>query len=149
MKAVFIPKPKGTERWQLYDLATDPGEVRDLAEEQPEVLKEMLALWDRYVLENGVIPLQPELGEYVEALEGQMTVSRAGWSTSSGTLAALRTQTSLSAIPLDSRPSGRRTPNQRYKPRLLWPRVYCSLIACAWRSYITCIASHRIGQNQS
>jgi hypothetical protein len=76
MKAVFIPKPKGTERWQLYDLATDPGEVRDLAEEQPEVLKEMLALWDRYVLENGVIPLQPELGEYVEALEGQMTVSR-------------------------------------------------------------------------
>lgn len=76
MKAVFIPKPKGTERWQLYDLATDPGEVRDLAEEQPEVLKEMLALWDRYVLENGVIPLQPEMGEYVEALEGQMTVSR-------------------------------------------------------------------------
>jgi arylsulfatase len=75
MKAVFIPKPKGTERWQLYDLATDPGEVRDLAEEQPDVLKELLALWDQYVLENGVIPLQPELGEYVEALEGQMTVS--------------------------------------------------------------------------
>jgi hypothetical protein len=74
-KAVFIPKPKGTERWQLYDLATDPGEVRDLAEEQPDVLKELLALWDQYVLENGVIPLQPELGEYVEALEGQMTVS--------------------------------------------------------------------------
>lgn len=77
MKAVFIPKPKGTEKWQLYNLRIDPGEVHDLADEYPEKLKELLTLWDQYVLENGVIPLQPELGEYVEALDGQMTES--GW----------------------------------------------------------------------
>lgn len=76
-KAVFIPKPKGTETWQLYDLSKDPGEVNDLAEQMPEKLKELLVHWDQYVLENGVIPMQPELGEYVEALEGQMTEK--GW----------------------------------------------------------------------
>jgi arylsulfatase len=38
-------------------------------------LQELLVLWDNYVLENGVIPLQPELGEYIEALDEQMTVS--------------------------------------------------------------------------
>ncbi len=51
--------------------------VDDLAEQEPEILKELLVLWDQYVLENGVIPMQPELGEYVEALEGQMTEK--GW----------------------------------------------------------------------
>ena len=62
-KAVFIPKPKGTEQWQLYNLVNDPGETNDLAGEKPDILKELLVLWDQYVLENGVIPLQPELGE--------------------------------------------------------------------------------------
>lgn len=76
-KAVFIPKPKGTEKWQLYNLKTDAGEVDDLAEQEPEILKELLVHWDQYVMENGVIPMQPELGEYVEALEGQMTEK--GW----------------------------------------------------------------------
>ncbi|KAI9739924.1 MAG: hypothetical protein M1818_004980 [Claussenomyces sp. TS43310] len=76
-KAVFIPKPKGTEKWQLYDLSNDAGEINDLAEEKPEKLKELLTLWDQYVLENGVIPLQPELGEYIEALDEQMTEQ--GW----------------------------------------------------------------------
>lgn len=79
-KAVFIPKPKGTEKWQLYNLSVDAGEVNDLADSEPEILKELLRLWDNYVLENGVIPLQPELGEYIEALEGQMTVSDYFWS---------------------------------------------------------------------
>ncbi|TVY56389.1 Arylsulfatase [Lachnellula cervina] len=76
-KAVFIPKPKGTEKWQLYNLKEDPGEVNDLADDNSKLLTELLVLWDQYVMENGVIPLQPEMGEYVEALEGQMTEQ--GW----------------------------------------------------------------------
>jgi len=74
-KIVFIPKPKGPERWQLYNLAYDPGEVNDLSEriEQQERLKEMLKLWDQYVLETGVVPLAPELGRFLEATEAQMT----------------------------------------------------------------------------
>lgn len=75
-KAVFIPKPKGPEKWQLYDLSKDPGEVNDLAEEQPEKLKELLDHWERYMVDCGVVPLQPELGTYMVATEEQMQVSR-------------------------------------------------------------------------
>ncbi|KAJ9222974.1 hypothetical protein DTO169C6_4647 [Paecilomyces variotii] len=71
-KIVYIPKPKGPERWQLYNLASDPGEVDDLAEAEPERLKELLKLWDLYVIETGVIPLCPDLGKFLEATEAQM-----------------------------------------------------------------------------
>ena len=73
-KAVFIPKPKGPEKWQLYDLGKDPGEIYDLAEQHPSKLEELLIHWDNYVKECGVIPLQPELGAYLEATEEQMPV---------------------------------------------------------------------------
>lgn len=76
-KIVYIPKPKGPERWQLYNLVDDPGEVDDLAEAHPDKLKELTKLWDQYVLETGVIPLCPELGEYLEATEAQMPEN--GW----------------------------------------------------------------------
>lgn len=73
-KAVFIPKPKGPERWQLYDLSKDPGEVNDLSEkpEQEEKMKEMLVCWEQYVLETGVVPLAPEQGKWLEATQEQM-----------------------------------------------------------------------------
>ncbi|GAP88235.2 putative arylsulfatase [Rosellinia necatrix] len=71
-KIVFIPRPKGPERWQLYNLASDPGEVHDLAEQEPAKLKELLRLWDIYVLETGVIPLSPDLGNWMAAMEEQM-----------------------------------------------------------------------------
>ncbi|PYH49858.1 arylsulfatase [Aspergillus saccharolyticus JOP 1030-1] len=71
-KIVYIPKPQGPGRWQLYDLAQDPGEIHDLAETFPERLQQLLKLWDQYVLETGVIPLSPELGEFLEATEAQM-----------------------------------------------------------------------------
>ncbi|PSS05326.1 alkaline-phosphatase-like protein [Coniella lustricola] len=71
-KIVFIPKPKGPEKWQLYNLAQDPGEIHDLAEQEPERMKELIKLWDQYVLETGVIPLAPELGNWMAAMEEQM-----------------------------------------------------------------------------
>ncbi|KAI9714724.1 MAG: hypothetical protein M1820_000013 [Bogoriella megaspora] len=71
-KIVFIPKPKGPERWQLYNLKNDPGEIHDLAEKEPERMKQLLKLWDQYVLETGTVPLAPELGEWMELMEEQM-----------------------------------------------------------------------------
>lgn len=74
-KADFIPFPKGPspEAWQLYDLSTDPGETIDLAQQYPEKLTELLELWEKYVEEVGVIPLQPEQGRmFHEAVEEQM-----------------------------------------------------------------------------
>lgn len=71
-KIVFIPKPKGPEKWQLYNLAKDPGEVHDLAKQDPERMEKMIKMWDQYVLETGVIPLAPALGQWLEATEAQM-----------------------------------------------------------------------------
>jgi arylsulfatase A-like enzyme len=54
-KALHLPEPYGTGTWQLYDLSTDRGEIDDLAAARPDKLAELLALWDRYVEDNGVI----------------------------------------------------------------------------------------------
>ncbi|ODV76936.1 alkaline phosphatase-like protein [Suhomyces tanzawaensis NRRL Y-17324] len=54
-KALFIPKPLGPDRWQLFDLSKDPGETRDLSEEQAEKLNEMLNHWTQYVAETGLV----------------------------------------------------------------------------------------------
>lgn len=48
-------KPLGTEEWELFNLALDPGERKDLAKEQPEKLAALLKLWDEYVKNNNVI----------------------------------------------------------------------------------------------
>lgn len=78
-KANFLPEKKfggpsraGNDRWELFDLDKDPGEIHDLSAEHPDVMKEMLKLWDQYVVETGVVPLNPALGEYIAATEEQM-----------------------------------------------------------------------------
>lgn len=73
-KIVYIPKPRGTEKWQLYNLKQDPGEVFDLAEqtEHKSILEDLLKLWDQYVLETGVVPLAPELGKWMALMDEQM-----------------------------------------------------------------------------
>ena len=48
-----VPPPQ--RRWKLFDLATDPFEQHDLSESNPERLAAMLALWERYDEENGVV----------------------------------------------------------------------------------------------
>ncbi|WP_233143832.1 arylsulfatase [Colwellia chukchiensis] len=49
------------QAWQLFNLATDPGEQRDLAKEQPVVMKQMLSYWQDYVTNNGVILAEPNV----------------------------------------------------------------------------------------
>jgi len=48
-------KPYGTEQWELFNLAEDVAERRDLASGQPDKVKALLALWDEYVRANKVI----------------------------------------------------------------------------------------------
>ncbi len=48
-------KPMGRGDWELFDLATDPGERNDLAAAQPDRLKALIALWDDYAQRNRVI----------------------------------------------------------------------------------------------
>jgi arylsulfatase len=48
-------KSFGKGDWELFNLAADPAERKDLAAERPDKLKAMLALWDSYVKANNVI----------------------------------------------------------------------------------------------
>ena len=54
-KTLRLPEPYGNGDWQLYDLATDPGEIHDLAAEYPERVGLMAKAWDSYAELNGVI----------------------------------------------------------------------------------------------
>ena len=38
--------------WQLYDLAADPGETRDLAAQKPELVRELAAAWTQWDAAN-------------------------------------------------------------------------------------------------
>lgn len=64
-KATFIPEPFGPNKWELFDLAADPGETNDLADTQPEKLKELLVEWEKYVEEVGLVGQAPEHGVFV------------------------------------------------------------------------------------
>jgi len=54
-KAVSVAPPYGLGTWQLYDVVNDPGETRDLSEEQPDTLRELQTAWDRYAKDVGVV----------------------------------------------------------------------------------------------
>ena len=61
-KITFVPMPKGPQRWELFDIISDPGETNDLAGENPGLLADMLQLWEQYKKEVGVVGLA---GEFV------------------------------------------------------------------------------------
>jgi arylsulfatase len=48
-------KPLGKGDWELFNVAKDPGERKDVAAEHPDKVKQMVALWDDYVQKNNVI----------------------------------------------------------------------------------------------
>ena len=54
-KALRLPEPYGNGHWQLYDLSSDPGELRDLADEFPDRVMALAQAWDIYAEVNGVI----------------------------------------------------------------------------------------------
>jgi arylsulfatase len=56
-KALWMPEPYGSGEWQLFDIGRDPGELNDLAGQHPERLEEMVAKWEQYERDNGVLDL--------------------------------------------------------------------------------------------
>jgi arylsulfatase A-like enzyme len=48
-------KPFGKAQWELFNVAADPSERKDLAEEQPDKVKALVALWENYVRANNVV----------------------------------------------------------------------------------------------
>jgi arylsulfatase len=58
-KALWIRPPNGTGAWQLFNLATDPGETTDLAAANPELMAELAAAYEQHAAAVGVIPPGP------------------------------------------------------------------------------------------
>jgi arylsulfatase A-like enzyme len=54
-KLVWLSIPFGNDDWQLYDLSKDPAELNDLSQERPKLRKEMIAIWNQYSKEVGVV----------------------------------------------------------------------------------------------
>jgi arylsulfatase A-like enzyme len=55
-KICYIQKTAGgSGEWELFNIRNDPGETTDLSKQEPAKTKAMLALWDDYVAQNGVI----------------------------------------------------------------------------------------------
>ena len=46
------------QRWELFDTETDPSECHDLAEQHPEKLQELIALWWTEAGQYGALPLE-------------------------------------------------------------------------------------------
>ena len=49
--------PFDDDKWELYNVRADPTEVHDLAEANPDLLKELIGLWWREAERNQVLPL--------------------------------------------------------------------------------------------
>jgi arylsulfatase len=48
-------EPFGKGDWELFNLAADPAERKNLAAERPDKVKALVALWDSYVRTNNVV----------------------------------------------------------------------------------------------
>ncbi|MCG8443427.1 MAG: arylsulfatase [Caulobacterales bacterium] len=53
--AMNAPWGAGADVWTLHNLADDPTELTDVADQHPDILAELVAAWDAYAAANGVI----------------------------------------------------------------------------------------------
>jgi len=57
-KAIRVrPGMYGDGEWHLYDISNDPGETRPLDRDQPDRLEKMIALYDQFAKEKGLVPV--------------------------------------------------------------------------------------------
>ncbi len=68
-KVVHMPRPFGTNDWQLFHVRDDPAESRDVSSEHVEIRDELVEAWERYARNNNVI--LPDRSQY-DGLEDQL-----------------------------------------------------------------------------
>ena len=61
-KLVHANPPWGSGAWELYDLSRERAELNNLTASRPDQVKELLAAYEQYTAENGVVDL-PGLAE--------------------------------------------------------------------------------------
>lgn len=54
-KIVEANPPWGVDRWELFNLADDRGETRDLSARYPDKLRELIAEYERFAKDNGIV----------------------------------------------------------------------------------------------
>lgn len=65
-KLVMNRGPLGDSEWYLYDIVNDPGETKDLKDENPVQFQKMLNLYQSYARENGVQAVPEHYSQDVE-----------------------------------------------------------------------------------
>lgn len=58
-KITWIERPFGSGQFELFDLESDPGEATDVSAQQPEIYQGLIADWEKYVRQKGVIISRP------------------------------------------------------------------------------------------
>ena len=66
-KMVMNLPPKGTGEWELYDIETDPAEMKNLVTEIPELVTELKVAYEKYEKVNGVVPVPEGYDPQVQA----------------------------------------------------------------------------------
>ncbi len=61
-KAVLTWPPEGGGQWELYNLRSDPTEMNDMADAEPERLAQMIRHWDLYAEQSGIAIFERDLG---------------------------------------------------------------------------------------
>jgi arylsulfatase len=65
-KITYVSPPNGSGRWELYNLAQDPGERRDVTAQNPKKQKDLVAQWNAYAKDMGIIPHEQVVSPYNE-----------------------------------------------------------------------------------
>lgn len=79
-KLTHVTLPWGDAKWHLYNLTEDPGETKDLSAQEPERFKSMLADYDAYAKNMGVLKLpddfNPQTQVAINAFKKQVQLFR-------------------------------------------------------------------------
>ncbi len=60
-KILWMPPPFGPGEWQLYNVKDDPAEMVDLGDQDPSRRAEMIAQWEQYKDDMGVLDFALDL----------------------------------------------------------------------------------------
>lgn len=71
-KAVFVrPGMHGDGQWHLYNIRKDPGEVRDIGPGNPNRLKKLIAIYDRYARDKGIVEVPDDWSPWYSFTDAQ------------------------------------------------------------------------------
>ncbi|MFT6095026.1 MAG: arylsulfatase/uncharacterized sulfatase [Pseudohongiellaceae bacterium] len=71
-KVVFNRSVINDKTWHLFNIKTDPGETKDLANDEPMRFKEMLNDYEEFVRENNVLPMPEGYDQRREIFRGSV-----------------------------------------------------------------------------